>query len=69
MEKHEMPIKGEESEFAFLHKDDGFNAYEWEEMEREQDRAWYDADEDSNIRYGTDYFADFMQGPTEEEKA
>lgn len=30
-----MPIKGEESEFAFLHKDDGFNTYEWEEMEKE----------------------------------
>ena len=33
------------------------------------DRAWYDADEDGNIRYGNDY-DDFLQGgPTEEERA
>lgn len=36
------------------------------------DRAWYDADEDSNIRYGgggaADPFEDFMGGPSEEEQ-
>jgi hypothetical protein len=36
---------------------------EWEEREREMDRAWYDADEDSNIRFadmGGDPFTDAL---------
>ena len=45
-----------------MHFDDEFNAIEWEQREKEMDRAWYDADEESNIRYGNvqDPFEDFM---------
>jgi hypothetical protein len=52
--------------------DDEFTALEWEQKERDLDRAWYDADEDGNIRYGNDPGADddfMMGGPTEEERA
>ena len=35
MLRHEMPEKGKDSEFAFLHKDDGFDEYEIEEIEKE----------------------------------
>jgi hypothetical protein len=71
MKRHEMPEKGKDSDFAFMHMDDDFNAFEWEQSEKDLDRAWYDAEEDSNIRYGggNDPFEDFMHGPTEEEKA
>lgn len=32
------------------------------------DRAWYDADEDSNIKYGNDNgFEDFLGGPSTED--
>lgn len=58
--------------FAFMKQDDEYTALEWEERERELDRAWYDADEDSNIRYGNDGpdpFGDFFAGPSEEERA
>ena len=50
---------------------DEFTALEWEQREKDMDRAWYDADEDGNIRYGNDdMYDDFMQGgPTEQEKA
>lgn len=30
MKKHEMPEKGQNSDFAFMHFDDEFNAFEWE---------------------------------------
>ena len=47
----------------------GLMTLEWEEQEKEIDRAWYDADEDSNIRYGgTSALEDFLQGPSEEEE-
>jgi hypothetical protein len=62
MRRHDANDKGLDSEFAFMHVDDDFNAFEWEQMEKDIDRAWYDADEDSNIRYGgeSDPFTDFM---------
>jgi hypothetical protein len=59
-------------DFAFMKDQDEFTALEWEQREHELDRAWYDADEDGNIRYGggNDEFEDFMTGgPTEEERA
>lgn len=51
--------------------DDEFTALEWEQREKEMDRAWYDADEDGNVRYGNeDLFDDFIAGgPSEEERA
>jgi hypothetical protein len=71
MKTHEMPEKGENSDFAFMHMNDEFNTFEWEQKEKELERAWYDADEDGNIHYagGDDPFDGFMSGPTEEEKA
>jgi hypothetical protein len=50
---------------------DEYTAIEWEQREQALDRAWYDADEDGNIRYGNDDPEDFMMGggPTEEERA
>lgn len=51
--------------------EDEFSALEWEQKEKDLDRAWYDAEEDGNIRYGGDYldpFENFMNAPSEEEK-
>lgn len=51
-------------------EDDEFTALEWEQREKELDRAWYDADEDGNIRYGNEeVFDDFLGGPSKEEQA
>lgn len=72
MQTHEMPEKGQNSDFAFMHVKDEFNAFEWEQKEKEMDRAWYDAEEDGNIRYGgggEDPFEEFLSGPSEEEKS
>ncbi len=57
-------IKGSASnEFNFLKSkehglDDGFAAYEWEENEKDLDRAWYDAEEQGNQRFYQDTFDD-----------
>lgn len=50
---------------------DEYTAIEWEQREQALDRAWYDADEDGNVRYANDDLDDFMMGggPTEEERA
>ena len=57
-------------EFAFMKENDEFTALEWEQRERELDRAWYDADEDGNVRYGNEDFDDYLVGgPAEDEKA
>lgn len=59
-------------DFAFM-KDpnDQYTAIEWEQREQALDRAWYDADEDGNVRYANDDLDDFMMGggPTEQERA
>ena len=58
------------ADFAFMREHDEFTALEWEQREHELDRAWYDADEDGNIRYGNDdMYEDFMtDGQSEQEK-
>ena len=71
MSRADFSNKKDEESFAFMKEAGGdeYTAFEWEQREKELDRAWYDADEDSNIRYGNgqDPFEDFMQGPSEEE--
>ena len=42
----------DQEDFAFMKFENDFTAMEWEQKERELDRAWYDADEEGNIRYG-----------------
>ncbi len=70
MKKVDLSDKDQNKEFAFMKShEDEFTALEWEQREKEMDRAWYDADEDSNIRYGNgeDPFDTFLGGPSEEE--
>ena len=56
MSRVDLSREEDKEEFAFL-KDEA--DMEWED--KELDRAWYDADEDSNIRYGgVDLMEDFM---------
>ena len=52
MSRVDFSNEKDKEEFAFMKTQDEFTALEWEYQERELDRAWYDADEDSNIRYG-----------------
>lgn len=47
---------------------DEFTALEWEQREKELDRAWYDADEEGNVRYGNDYDDFMIGGQTEDER-
>lgn len=71
MTRVDLSMTEDQDNFAFM-KDghgDEFTALEWEQREREMDRAWYDADEDGNVRYGNDEFDDFIAGgPTEQER-
>lgn len=69
MSRVDMANAKDSSDFAFM-KEDEFTALEWEKSEKEMDRAWYDADEDSNIRYGNgaDPFEEFMGGASAEEE-
>ena len=73
MRKVDLSNQKDNQDFAFMKQhEDEFTALEWEQRERELDRAWYDADEDSNIRYGDggDPFESFLGGKSaEEEKA
>jgi len=41
--------------------DNDYAAFEWEENEKEIDRAWYDCDEIGNVQYGNDQYE--IQGP------
>ncbi len=73
MSRADLSREQDKAEFAFMKgnlEDDEFTALEWEQRERDLDRAWYDADEEGNVRYGNDDFNDdFLQGgPTEEER-
>lgn len=72
MSRVDLSSAKDKEDFAFMKgnvEDDEFTALEWEQRERDLDRAWYDADEDGNVRYGNDDFDDFMTGgPTEEER-
>ena len=52
MSRVDLSNAKDSEEFAFMKYQDEFTAMEWEQREKEMDRAWYDADEDSNIRYG-----------------
>ncbi len=69
MSRVDLSSQRDKEQFAFLKEGgDEFTALEWEQREKDMERAWYDADEDGNIRYGNDY-EDFMTGgPTEEER-
>ena len=72
MSRVDLSQERDRADFAFMRENnDEFTALEWEQREHELDRAWYDADEDGNIRYGNDdLYEDFMTGgQTEEEKA
>lgn len=71
MSRVDLSNAKDSEDFAFMKYDqDEFTALGWEQSEKDIDRAWYDADEDSNIRYGAheDPFEDFMMGggPSEE---
>lgn len=64
MMKADLSTEKDREGFAFLKKDEGeeFMALEWEQREKELDRAWYDADEDGNVRYGNDDYDDYLVG-------
>jgi hypothetical protein len=72
MSRVDLSTKNDQDSFAFMKgnvEDDEFTALEWEQREKELDRAWYDADEDGNVRYGNDVYDDFIAGgPTEEDR-
>lgn len=70
MTKHENEDE-QSKQFDFMKFDDEFGALEWEQMEKELDRAWYDADEEGNVKFGMgeDMYQDFLEGPTSDEKA
>jgi len=46
----ESLMKTSKDGFDFLKDDD--EIAEWEDNQEEMDRAWYDAEEEGNIRYG-----------------
>lgn len=68
MSRVDLSSQKDKEQFAFLKDGDEFTALEWEQQEKELDRAWYDADEDGNIRYGNDYDDYIVGGQTEEER-
>jgi pre-mRNA-splicing factor ATP-dependent RNA helicase DHX38/PRP16 len=69
MSRVDLSSAKDREDFAFMKDQDEYTAIEWEQREQALDRAWYDADEDGNVRYGNDDLDDFMAGPTEEERA
>ena len=65
MSRADLSTNRDKEDFAFMKTEgDEFTALEWEQREKELDRAWYDADEDgNNARYGNDdLYDDFLAG-------